>query len=357
IRARASGAAVSRKLVLNERESTIDLGGRVEWALLNEGGHGFYRVHYAPELLAALTGRLAELKPIERFALVSDTWSATVAGLGPLSEFMRMARLFTGETDINVWRAIIGAFNYLDMIVANADRPALAAAARSIIGPAAAKLGWEARKGESELERQLRGVLLGALGTVGNDPEVQRRAAELYARFEDNPARGDRDLGPALVNILAHAGDTRRYDEFKGKFKSARTPQEEQRYLFSLSSFRVPELLRRTMAMTLGAEVRTQNAPFLMHALMLNPAFRYEAWEFVRSNWDEMSRRYPDTTLPRMCEAVSALLDREDEVKSFFATHRIRLGGKIIDQHLERLAVAIEFRKREGAKLAQTVKL
>jgi hypothetical protein len=57
-----------------------------------------------------------------------------------------------------------------------------------------------------------------------------------------------------------------------------------------------------------------------------------------------------------MCEAVVGLLDREDEVKDFFAKHRVRLGGKIIDQHLERLSVASGFRRREGAKLQQTLK-
>ena len=67
-------------------------------------------MHYAPELLASLTKNLSALQPIERFGLVSDTWVSTVAGIGPLSEFLKMARLFTNETDINVWRALIGAF-------------------------------------------------------------------------------------------------------------------------------------------------------------------------------------------------------------------------------------------------------
>ena len=34
------------------------------------------------------------------------------------------ARLFRDETDINVWRALIGAFNYLDMIATEVQRPA-----------------------------------------------------------------------------------------------------------------------------------------------------------------------------------------------------------------------------------------
>ncbi len=356
IRAKTDRGVASHKVLLTARETTVELPGEVEWALLNEGGHGFYRVHYAPALLEAITSNRNALQPIERFGLVSDTWAATVAGLGPLSEFLKMARLFTNETDINVWRALIGAFAYLDMIAADADRPALAATVREIVGPAAMRLGWEPKLGESELVRQLRGTLIGALGTLGDDLEVQKRARDLYARFEDNPNSADRDLMPALVNILAHSGDAARYEEFKRKFKAPRTPQEEQRFLFALANFRDQDLLKKTMEMTLDGQVRTQNSPYLMHSLLINPACRYQAWDFARAHWDEMTHKYPDNALPRMCEAVVALLDREDEVKKFFGKHRVRLGGKIIDQHLERLGVAVGFRKREGKNLRATLK-
>ena len=65
---------------------------------------------------------------------MSDTWTATVAGLTPLSEFLKMTRLFANETDINVWRIFIGAFSYLDMVIDDADRPALAARVRGMLG-------------------------------------------------------------------------------------------------------------------------------------------------------------------------------------------------------------------------------
>jgi puromycin-sensitive aminopeptidase len=110
------------------------------------------------------------------------------------------------------------------------------------------------------------------------------------------------------------------------------------------------------MEMTLNGEVRTQNAPFLMHSLLYNPVSRYEAWDFIRSHWDEMIGKYPDSALPRMCEAVVGLLDRQAEVNQFFEAHKPRLGNKIIDQHLERLGVAVAFRNREGGKLAASLK-
>ena len=198
-------------------------------------------------------------------------------------------------------------------------------------------------------------MLLGTLGTLGADPQVQTRARELYAEWSRDPARADRDLMPQIINILSYTGDLARYEEFKRNFKNARTPQEEQRYLFSLANFREPELLNKTMEMTLNGEVRTQNAPFLMHSLLANPVSRYESWDFVRRNWETMVQKYPDSALPRMCEAVTGLLDRQQEVNAFFEQHKPRLGQKIIEQHLERLAVAVAFRDREGHDLANTL--
>jgi puromycin-sensitive aminopeptidase len=356
VRARTDQGLATHKLLLTEAETTLQLPGKLEWALLNEGGHGFYRVRYSPEVLAALTKNLSTLKPIERFGLVSDTWAATVAGLTPLAEFIKMARLFHDETDINVWRALIGAFNYLDMVATDAQRPAVAAAVREIAGPAAARLGWSAVADEDELQGQLRALLLATLGTVGEDSAVQARARELYDAWQLDPSKANRDLQPAFVSILAHAGDTARYQKFKQHFKSARTPQEEQRYLFALANFSEISLLRQTMEMTLNGEVRTQNAPYLLHSLLANNASRIEAWEFLKRNWATIVEKFPDSALPRMCEAINGLLDRQAEVEEFFKQHKVRLGGKLIDQHLERLAVAVAFRQREGTRLEESLK-
>jgi puromycin-sensitive aminopeptidase len=353
--AKTEGREQAYRVLLTGEETTVDLAEKIEWALVNEGGSGFFRVRYSAELLEALTANMHRLKAVERFGLVSDMWAVTVAGLKPLKEFVATARSFRDETDLNVWRALAGGFHYLDMIATGPQRDALAKAMRDVAGPAAARLGWNAAEGEDELTRQLRAMLIGTLGTLGEDQDIQARARELYSEWSRDPSRADRDLMPQLIAILAHTGDGARYQEFKQHFKSAQTPQEEQRYLFSLANFRDPDLLRQTMEMTLNGEVRTQNAPFLMHSLLANPVSRYEAWDFVRKNWETMVQKYPDSALPRMCEAVSGLLDRQQEVNAFFEQHKPRLGQKIIEQHLERLAVAVSFREREGHNLGTTL--
>src|SRR5262249_35050057 len=55
------------RLLLAEPEQRLALPADVQAVLVNEGGHGFYRVRYDDGLLALLLDRLPELSAIERF--------------------------------------------------------------------------------------------------------------------------------------------------------------------------------------------------------------------------------------------------------------------------------------------------
>jgi puromycin-sensitive aminopeptidase len=163
----------------------------------------------------------------------------------------------------------------------------------------------------------------------------------------------DPNLLPALVSILAFTGDAARYDEFTERFKTARTPQEERRYLFSLASFRQTTLLDRTLTKTLDGEIRTQDAPFIVNAVLGNIYGREQAWSFVKANWDQMAHRFPKQGLRRMCGGIVGLCkpELEQDVRAFFADRKIDLGGKTLEQYLEQLRIAVTFRERYGANL------
>ena len=140
------------------------------------------------------------------------------------------------------------------------------------------RLGWGPVAGESELQSQLRGDLITALGTLAEDAECQEQARERFNRYQSDTGDVDRNVVPALVGIVAHTGGTAEYEKFYGKFKNAQTPQEETRYLFALAAFREPALIERTLELTLNGEVRTQNSPYLMRGILLNREARAKAW-------------------------------------------------------------------------------
>jgi puromycin-sensitive aminopeptidase len=327
---------------------------------VNAGGHGFYRVRYAQELLTRLTTNLQELSAIERFNLVNDTWATAIAGLTPMTRYLDLLHLFRfrEETDHNVWTAILGSCHYLYRLLDAPQRPALQAFIRTLLGPITQKLGWSPQAGEHELISQLRGELLGALGTLGEDGPTQAEARQRYAQYRQNRDAVDRNIVPALIAILAHTGEAAEYEEFKNNFKTAKTPQEETRYLFALASFRPQDLLERTLALTINGEVRTQNAPYLMRSLLLNTDGRERAWTFLKEHWDEMLRQYPDNSIVRMCEGIISLVTPklEAEVSEFFSSHPVKQGAKTMEQHLEKLHVAVACKQREAVNVEKYVK-
>ena len=349
LRAGTKSGVVNKTILLAEREHSIELDDSIDWAVVNAGAHGFYRVRYSPELLNGLKPRLQkQLSAVERFSLVNDTWAATLAGLTSLPEYLALIDLLRDENDVNVWTTLIGSAHHLERILDDEQCAMLAKRQRAVLQPAVDRFGWVPKKGESELESQLRGDLIGALGTIADDEDCQKRAHDLFTQYEKSPDSVDRNLIPALVAIVAHTGAAADYSKFYSRFKSAQTPQEETRFLFALASFRPPELIDRTLNLALNGEVRTQNSPYLMRAILLNRAARTKTWSFMKSHWDEMLRQYPDNAIPRMCEGIIGLVnpDLEADAREFFATHPVKQGAKQLEQHLERLRVAVECQKR-----------
>ncbi len=354
LRAWVKRGIVEKHLLLDDAELVVPLPAPADWVVVNAGGHGFYRVGYAPALLKKLAGATGRLAPIERFNLVSDCFALTQSGGMAAADYLDLTARFTDETDRNVWAAIIGSFAYINRIIAPELRPGLEALVRHRLAASVERVGWEPEPGEGELERQLRGDLLRAIGTLGNVAAAQERARALYGRHRAGDAAVDPNVLPALIAIVAASGGEDDYAEFTERFKSARTPQEEQRYLYALAGFRAPELLGRTLAHTIDGEVRSQDAPFLMRSLLASVYGRGLAWEFLKEHWETMARQYPGSAYRRMYEGVTALVSPEWErdVHEFFRTRGIVLGGKTLDQYLEQLRIAVSFQERESPALA-----
>jgi puromycin-sensitive aminopeptidase len=76
---------------------------------------------------------------------------------------------------------------------------------------------------------------------------------------------------------------------------------------------------------------------------------RDKAWEFVKTNWERMDKLFPKSGLRRMCGGITGLStpELERDVRDFFASRKIDLGGKTLEQYLEQLRIAVEFRTRD----------
>lgn len=111
--------------------------------------------------------------------------------------------------------------------------------------------------------------------------------------------------------------------------------------------------MENTLGMCLNGEVRSLDAPYLIYACMTNRHRGPMAWEFVKSNWDEMLEAYPDNSIVRMVGGIRSLSkpDQTADVMKFFETHSVPTGELTLEQYFERLEVNVAFRQRETGPL------
>src|SRR6266542_2298838 len=110
-------------------------------------------------------------------------------------------------------------------LVADADRPALAAFVSELFAPQLAAVGWDAAQGEGDIARLRRAAAVRGLGIVSRDPRV---VAEARARL-DRWLSGDRaalepNLNDAAVTMAARTGDAGRFDAFRVLFRKETDP-------------------------------------------------------------------------------------------------------------------------------------
>ncbi|MBU6328553.1 MAG: M1 family metallopeptidase [Acidobacteria bacterium] len=348
------GVLTVEKVLLDGPSIDIELVEPALWVLVNTEGTGFYRVDYAPQLRAALVAHAqSDLSPIERYGLIDDAWAGVLAGRITAHDFLVTVDAFATETDLSVWQRIIASLTALDRLLDGEARSAFQSRVRALIGPALQRLGDAPIT--DDRDRALRGVLFEALGVLGEDEAVRRRARTIAGFDGSAPDVGaDAALRAAAITIVAASGTVTEFDEFVVRMREADTPQEQLRHLAALADFPDADLLRRLLAMSITDAIRTQDAPAVLRRALTNRHHGDLAWFFVVAEWDTINRRFPSNSIARLLEGIRSISDPglAHEVLSFFETHEVPQGDKILAQHLERLEVSVALRTREADRLA-----
>ncbi len=347
-----------RELDGMERSVLLPVGGATlevqesAAVVVNAGASSFVRVHYTEDLRHRLTARLPDLSSLERYGLVDDLWAAVAAGTASAPDFVRFTEGFTWEDDLAVWQVSLQGLGWCDRFLEGDAREGFRAFIQRLVAPALDRLGWDARDGDPDLVRALRGALLQGLGILGADPNAEAAAREL-----ESEARAGKPVDPALaaaaVSVVARSGDMEDYARFAELAQGAGTPQEQLRYLYALPLFRTAEAMDRTLAAALDGTIRTQNAPFVLAFATVNREQGARAWAFIKQHWAELTTRLPSPLIIRMADGVRYLTLPEQAVdaQAFFAANPIPQAAKGVEQLLERQRVAVALHARAEADL------
>ena len=161
-------------------------------------------------------------------------------------------------------------------------------------------------------------------------------------------------VGPATA-VTAENGDAALYDQFNTAMDHAKSTEEYYHYLFALTNFHQPELVKRTLALVDQGKIRQQDYAQLFSALLANSFGREIAWEYLKAHWDLLAEK---VTSFGGRGAVSALggfcsTAMHDDIQKFYTDHRAPGAERALKQSLERISNCTEFKQSQGSNMEQ----
>lgn len=161
------------------------------------------------------------------------------------------------------------------------------------------------------------------MARLGADEAARATAAAHFSALGDAPEAVDADLADAVVRVVAATADLETWEELRRRSAAARTAQDRLRHQGALADAADPALVLRFCELVLTDEVRSQGALFLLRRALANRHATAEVWAFVTDHWDELTTRFPSSTVPRLIDGVRGVADPDlaAKVAAFLAAN------------------------------------
>ena len=262
--------------------------------LLNAGNIGYFRSHYSPELERRVVAAFPTLAAEDQLGLVYDSRALGEAGYAPLTDFLLVAKQAQSAQEPVVLRALIAQLDATDENYKGLPgQAAFRAFARARLAPAFARLGWDAKPGESDNDALLRRSLLGELGKF-DDPGVVAEARRRFAGLVANPEslRGAARL--TVLSITASHADVATWEQLHAMAQTSTESTDRSRLYSYLGTARDPALADKALALSLTKEPPPTDAPNLISAAA--NAFPDKAYDFAIAHRAEVDAMVEPTS-------------------------------------------------------------
>ncbi len=348
-----AGTHEHRLLLTGERQRVeIPADGDVKWLYANADEVGFYRQALSGELLDRVLANVDKLTTAEQIGLLNDLWAQVRSGKQKIGRFLDVLSALTVSTDYSVLSAVVGRMHSGEQLLEEAGDEAALKRFRELVKEKLQwqldEVGFEPREGESQNESQRRVSVLNAIATLALD--AQDKVQWWADREAADSASVDPNLSDLFVAAAAQNGDRARFDRYveiyKARKQAAASPQDTNRYLYSLPEFRDPAIVERLSELLADGTVPQESIGRILRLQFAMPHARETAWKFVKGNWP-MIRNLGDMWTGNLVEASGNLPARlrEDMVK-FYGENLGGVAQMTLARALEMLDQLAEFKAR-----------
>lgn len=342
----SSGSDENIQELMTHQTLTFNLNANNDdWVKVNPGHTAFYRVQYENTELEKLTHPISSLvlKPADRLGIQSDTFALAKAGVIDAKDYLNLLNCYSNENDASVWGDIASNIEYFSNLLENTGLyPKFKNFVTNIIKPSTKFSGWDPKPEESHLESLLRSTLLNLLGKFGDTLTIEESKTRFYQYLKE-PTDLNPDIRLVVFSNVARSGNDINYSQMWHAHNSTQLHEEKVRLLIGMTKFNSPTILNNLLEKTLSDDVRSQDTISVISGVMGNTLGRQLGWEFIKSNWEEIDRRYGDGGfgIMRLIGNLSGFssLDNSLEIQKFFDENPTPGAERTIRQSLESIAI------------------
>ena len=347
------GSAATCDLLTEPSQTVRVAGACAPWVFANAGAYGYYRTAYPADMLKAMAPRVeTDLTAPERLSLLDDEWALVRAGRHAAGDYLTLAAGFGREHTSGVLEEVARRLGVIANDLTTPETESrFKAFARSLLRPLFDEVGFTAAANDDDNRRSLRAVLIGALGTYGDDPDVMAKARAALDRALAGSAPLEPTVAGAIVVAASSHGDATLFDALAAAADRATAPEEQYRYLFALANFQDPALIQRGLERALSPQLRSQDTAIYLARFFPNEHAQGRAWAFVKAHWTELEPKVTisggDVNLVRSLGAVCDATQRDD-VAAFFAAHPLPGAARTLTQTIEQINICIALRTKQA---------
>lgn len=325
--------------LMDEKSMVIRKTGK-----LNLGEKSFIRIKY-PRF-----EKPGNLSSLDRFGLIRDIFDLAEAGEVSTKLALEFALKYKDEKDYTVWLDLASHLGQIsNLIYGQKFYPEFRKYTASIFAGIAEKSGWEERKGEKHTDTMLRSLSLYFYGSFGDKTTV-KKAKQL---FKEGNLRAD--IRGVVYNLIGESGGAVEHKTLIEMYRKTDNHQEKDRLGRALGLFQDPKLIAKTLDFYLCEDVRSQDAIYLLAAVLTNPAGRQVGWEFIKRNWQDLKKKYAGGhVFPRLIQYLGELNTEKElkDVVEFFKKNPTPEASRAINQAVEKIRSNIDWLARDRGKIA-----
>jgi tricorn protease interacting factor F2/3 len=293
---------------------------------------GFYRVWYDPELLDRLMRVLPTRLPTDRWSVAEDLGTFVGSGDADWSTFARFVRAVGATNDRLVVESIGGSLSAFAFLF-----PRLASVqdtTRQYFADRLEAIGIQRRAAEIPSHAILRERL--AFGRVRLDGAFARDLAEWFPEW----SRLDPDLRSAVAIARARTEGRSGWNELRRALETHPPEAEASHLERGLAWSSEPELVERTLDLTVSGGINRGHAVTVVAQAALNPAGREVVWPWLTDHLPTLEDLFRGTGfLSAVLEYTTPLvgLGHPEQVRSYYREHPFPEGSRGLAKGLDRL--------------------